>query len=442
MTMNATAIPQRRGACPGLSAPMQTGDGLLVRLLPIGTIPLPVFAALRAAARTHGNGVIEITSRGSIQIRGVSIASAPQFAAAISALDIAAADGVPILCIPLAGLDATEMFDSAALAADLREALAHSSLRSKLSPKVSVVIDGGGAIGLDAVAADVRLHAQAMDGGLTLRVSVGGDEARAIDLGHVTLPHGVETIMRLLDVIARHGRDARARDIVATEGVPPLRSAIAELLITARPRESGDLVLDSRFRGNERKVAVGSVIGTHPLRDGAVACGVGLAFGHADATSLERLDVVAKAAGASGLRTAPGRVLLAIGLAPEAAPTFTSAAAQLGFIVRADDPRRNVIACAGAPICTSAHIASRALAPLVAATAAQCFDGVIHISGCAKGCAHPAPAALTVVGTPEGCGLIADGTARDTPFATVPADELPAALTRYARQHNRGAAHV
>ena len=46
-----------RGACPGLSAPMPTGDGLLVRLLPIGTVPLAAFAELCAAARKHGNGV-------------------------------------------------------------------------------------------------------------------------------------------------------------------------------------------------------------------------------------------------------------------------------------------------------------------------------------------------------------------------------------------------
>ncbi len=63
----------RRGACPGLSAPMATGDGLLARLTPSGsTIALDAFAGLCAAARTHGNGIIEITSRGSIQIRGLS----------------------------------------------------------------------------------------------------------------------------------------------------------------------------------------------------------------------------------------------------------------------------------------------------------------------------------------------------------------------------------
>jgi precorrin-3B synthase len=102
----------------------------------------------------------------------------------------------------------------------------------------------------------------------------------------------------------------------------------------------------------------------------------------------------------------------------------------LGFVVRTDDPRRHVVACAGAPICMSAHIASRTIGPLVAATAAPLIDGSfkIHVSGCAKGCAHAAPAALTIVGTPDGCALIANGSARDTPFAVVPADELPAAI--------------
>ena len=101
-----SVIPPRRGVCPGLSRPVPTGDGLLVRILPIGTIALDAFAALCAAARAYGNGIIEITARGSIQVRGLIAASAPRFADAVAALGLAAEDGVPILCNPLAGLDA------------------------------------------------------------------------------------------------------------------------------------------------------------------------------------------------------------------------------------------------------------------------------------------------------------------------------------------------
>jgi len=112
--------------------------------------------------------------------------------------------------------------------------------------------------------------------------------------------------------------------------------------------------------------------------------------------------------------------------------------------VRPDDPRRHVIACAGAPICASAHIAARAIAPRIADKIAQHLDGAftVHVSGCAKGCAHAAAAALTVVGTPGGGALVAKGTAHDTPFTVVAVDQLPAAIAKYAQQHNSETADV
>ena len=204
---------------------MPTGDGLLVRLLPIGTIPLAAFTALCAAARAYGNGVIEVTSRGSIQVRGLSASTAPQFGAAVAALNIAAQDGVAVHCDPLAGLDAEEIFDGGALAADLRRAIAERSTAAKLSPKISVVIDGGGPLDLATLAADIRLGARAENGDVVLRVGVGGDAARAADLGAVAPEHGVEAVTRLLDVIAKHGHDIRARDIVAAEGADVFSTA-------------------------------------------------------------------------------------------------------------------------------------------------------------------------------------------------------------------------
>ena len=74
------------------------------------------------------------------------------------------------------------------------------------------------------------------------------------------------------------------------------------------------------------------------------------------------------------------------------------------------------------------------MAPQIAAAIAPHRDGgfKIHISGCAKGCAHPAPAALTVVGTPQGCALVAGGTTRNAPFKIIAADELPTAFAEFA----------
>lgn len=425
--MNA---PLRRGVCPGLSAPLPTGDGLLVRMRPLGPVALAAFDKLCTLAAAHGNGIIEVTARGSIQLRGLTPASVPRFAAEVAALGIAAEDGVPALVNPLAGL-AEEFVDLTPSATDLRRALVQRALAARLSPKISVVLDGGGALNLDTLMADVRLRALRSQSDAVLQVGVGGDAASAALLGHVAVTDGAETAVRLLDVLAKRGRNARARDILMAEGVAPFHAVVADLLLhdvtpQIEPRRADPF-------------------GLHCLRNGSLACGIALAFGHADASSLRRLIEIADGAGAGALIAAPSRILIAVGLSShDAASEFAAQAEQLGFIVRADDPRRRVIACAGAPLCASGHIATRALAPLIADAIAPLHDNraTVHLSGCAKGCAHPKQAALTIVGSPAGCELVADGSARDAPFAVVANQELPAAVARFARAPTREARHV
>ena len=99
---------------------------------------------------------------------------------------------------------------------------------------------------------------------------------------------------------------------------------------------------------------------------------------------------------------------------------LSGAASPLGFVVQADDPRRRIAACPGAPACASGLISARTLAstlvPVLAPVLEPEQNGVmVHISGCAKGCANPVPAALTLVGTPQGCGVVHGGTAREVP---------------------------
>ena len=89
-----------RGACPTLFTPMQTGDGLLARFVPADRITPARFIAFCAAAERHGNGTIEVSARGSLQVRGLSAQSAPPFAADTEQLGIAV-QGVPIITNPL-----------------------------------------------------------------------------------------------------------------------------------------------------------------------------------------------------------------------------------------------------------------------------------------------------------------------------------------------------
>jgi precorrin-3B synthase len=402
---------------------MATGDGLLVRLTPTGTtMPCEAFAALCTAARNCGNGVIEITSRGSVQIRGLTEVSVKRFAAAVAGIDVAFCEGPPVLSDPLAGLDPQEAVDVGAIAADLGRAIAAAPFGADIGPKVSVAIDGGGTLHLDAVAADVRMRAQASSA--HLHVAVGGDAETATPIGAVAAEHAVEAAMRMLRVIAAGGPAVRARDIVATNGAAAFSRLITDILVDL-PRPPRRPAADP--------------LGMHALCDGRVAIGIGLAFGHAHATALEKLTRAAGDLGSTGLRTAPGRVLLVVGVTADSAERLADIAQRLGFIVRADDPRRQIVACAGAPICAAAEISTRALAPSLAADAAIAGADapMVHLSGCAKGCACPRSTPLTVVGIEGRCGVVVNGSARDEPLAILMPDALPSALSRCAETVRR-----
>lgn len=392
----------RRGACPALSAPMQTGDGLLVRLnLTEGGLQPATLAALCEAATRHGNGLVEITARGSLQVRGLTPASAPLFAEAVNALEVPVREGVPVETSPLAGLDPEEIADPSPLVRALRAAIEDAGLSRRLGPKVSVVIDGGGQVGLDAVAADVRVKAES--GGRWL-VSVDGAEPGVAGRADDT----VAAVLSLLAGIAALGTAARGRDLPAS----------------TLPAIAGR-------RGNAGRIHLGTIT----LRSRLCALAVALPFGQCGAATLAAL--AADAPGITDFRFAPGRRLLALG-SREACEALNIRAAALGFVTDTDDPRLSVAACAGAPACASGHFDAKRLGARAADMLPAGFAGTVHVSGCPKGCAHPAPAAFALVGTDAGVTLVQAGRAADAPVAVYPDGET--ALAALGAQLHKAAA--
>ena len=401
---------RQRGACPKLAAPMETGDGLLARIVLAGPMKLRALALLCAAAREQGNGTIEVTARGSLQVRGLAAGSAPRFADRVCALGIDICDGVPVLADPLPS-DPTALIDTHALAGALRQAIAASGLA--LAPKVSVIVDGGGRLHLDALSADIRLRAAASAGGPLLHVAVAGDGASAMPLGAVRVDQACDAVLRVLTLIAAHGREARATDVLQSGGPAAFQDAIW----TRIPLEPPPPRLPAEM------------VGVHGLEDDLYAMGVGLAFGHVEAETLGALSEIARTQGAAWVRPAPDRTLLLGPFDRSKIKTMRNEARRLGFAVDAADPRRRVVACPGAPACASGLLAARAVAADIAAHLSLPGNGVaVHVSGCAKGCAHPAPAPLTIVGTAQGVGLVRNDTARAAPSCYVDAANVAAAV--------------
>jgi precorrin-3B synthase len=175
--------------------------------------------------------------------------------------------------------------------------------------------------------------------------------------------------------------------------------------------------------GNVGQIHLGLTALHHDLFTLAIA----LPFGQCEAAALAALATAAP--DIADFRFAPGRRLLALG-SREACGLLNTRAAALGFVTDPADPRLSVAACPGAPACASGHFDAKKLGARVADMLPAGFAGTVHVSGCPKGCAHPAPAAFALVGTGAGVALVRSGRAADAPSAVHPNAETALAALR------------
>ena len=396
-------IAHRRGACPTLRAPMQTGDGLLARLRPVGAAITPAqLQSIAALATQSGNGLLEITARGNLQIRGLRPDTVPAFADAVETV-ITIETGPPIETPPLAGLDPNELADPRPIAETIRQGLAESPLSAALGPKVTVIVDGGGT--LDRLAADIRLRATATD---AWTIATGRNV-----LGTLATAAAAPAVLTLLQMIVALGPAGRGRD---------LDPAAARQRLALGPATTPDPVPSA---SSPAPIA---------LRDGTIAAPIALPFGAASASTLIALATAVQAIGIAQFRLAPQHGLIAFCANETIAAQFQSTATALGFVTTATDPRRAIRACIGNVGCASGLLPARHLADALAQAEPGFFDSsfTLHVSGCAKGCAHPGPALLTLTANSAGAGLIIDGTAGAEPALQLAPDALPRAIGRLA----------
>lgn len=359
--------PVIRGWCPGALRPMESGDGLVVRVRPPGgRLTAAQGRALAAAARIHGNGLIDLTARASLQLRGASAAGHAALVAELRAAGLVDADPAAearrnITLSPFADAGAD------ALAARLAGALAQGPL---LPAKFGFAVDCGPARVLAETSADIRLE-RGVDGGLILRADGCG---RGAPVTPDAAPAAAVALAQwFLDAGGARGGRGRMAALMARGARPPgaLAPCVAPIAALPEPQPG-------------------------PVPQGVLA---GVAFGQMPAETLAALAALGP------LRPTPWRMLLVEGAA---------AVPDLPGLVRAGDPLRRVHACTGAPGCGQALQPTRPLARRLAARLPA--GAVLHVSGCAKGCAHPAPADLTLTATACGFDLVRRGKAGDPPI--------------------------
>ncbi|MGA0541871.1 precorrin-3B synthase [Neotabrizicola sp. VNH66] len=371
--------PVIQGWCPGALRPMPSGDGLVVRVRPhAGRLSPAQAAGIAAAAAACGNGLIDLSARGNLQLRGVRPERHATLIADLSALglidrDLAGESRRNITVAPFASADA--------LAAALADAL---TAAPALPAKFGFALDTGAERWLDGVPGDIRVERGAT-GGLILRAD-GRATGRAV---HAKEAPALAVELAHWFIAAGGMQDGRGRmaALIARGAVPPAHLSGDEPPAAACPPPPP---------------------GLRP--EGAL---VALAFGQMQAETLSAL-----AATGHDLRLTPWRMVLLDGA--------TALPAIPGTLTDPADPLLRVIACTGAPGCPQALAPTRALARALAPSVPP--GGLLHVSGCAKGCAHPAAAPLTLTATGTGFALIRDGRASD-PGPVYPAAALPDLLT-------------
>jgi precorrin-3B synthase len=346
---------------------MQSGDGLLVRVRPrLSRLTRSQALTLCDLAEHYGNGVLDLTNRANLQIRGVSEASYPAVLADLGAAGLLDADASTeqrrnIIMAP----DWITDDDTHTLGERLLNALQELP---ELPAKVGFAVDCGMRRHLSDASADIRIE-RAQGEGLIVRAD-GADMGRA-----VTLTSALPAVVEMAQWLAQHvtAQNRRMRSALLHHVMPEAWQATSPAPISPAAQPGLD----------------------------ALGAWVGAPFGQIDASSL-RFTIV-QMPDINGLRLTHHRLFILEGA--NALPDH--------FITRHDDPLRRVDACPGAPGCPHSSVETRLLARQLAPQ----INGTLHVSGCAKGCAQTRKADVTLTGRDGRFDLVLNGCAWDQPDA-------------------------
>lgn len=355
-------------ACPGALAVHQAADGALARVrLPGGMIEAPQLEALALAAARFGSPAMELTSRGNVQIRGITDADALADAIADAGL-------LPspthervrnVVASPLTGRQggAADVRD---LVRALDSAIQSNTRLARLPGRFMFALDDGRG-DVSGLGADVGLHFLDDD---TAALLVGG-----VDTG-VRTPDGVPLLIRVAERFA----DIRGTAWRTTEldDVSPLLEGLTP---TAEP-------------GTTWPPVARPPVGWLPQDDGLVALGAAVPLGVLKTRVAEYLAAVG-----SPVVITPWRSVLVFDLDEEIADTALRVLAPLGLVFDEASPWLDVSACTGSPGC--AH----SVADVRRDAAAAVYDGNggshRHFVGCERACGSP-PVGEVLVATESG----------------------------------------
>ena len=379
---------RRTGLCPTFAHPTLQRDGFLLRVpLVGGHLLVHQVECLAQVAGRYGNGTVELTNRGNVQLRGLVQDTLGSALDACQAAGLGDAAASLVTISPFAGPAET------ALRETLVRALAEIDT-AQLSRKFAIHID------------DVAGHTADRPADLLVQLTASGQSATSTGecqltvraLGATTCAsaeHVAVLARRLAQRCMQHGPHARPADLVASEGAPALAAALGATqpwlptppARAAQPLQVGVTVLAA---SNGEHLAVTAA-----------------RFGRVSADTLAGVGALLRRQNVPWLRVSPWRSLVLPCSSAAQAGEVLARVAALGLLTDVLDPAVGVISCIGSAGCWQTELDTLAEAErFVANRPAELAPGaLVHVSGCDKLCATRAPVSLTLLGRSDQSGF-------------------------------------
>lgn len=373
MFVEEPSRPAVRGWCPSAHAPMETGDGWIVRAR-LGCRPVSgeQWAELADIATTFGNDSVEFTMRGNLQVRGVAEHLTGSAAGRLVNVGLAGFDEADdrrrtVVVNPLARIasDAGGSTSPDEVTARLEDLLLRHG--GDLPSKWWAVVDADTAWSIPVAECDIALHQRHG----TWRVLVGG---RAVWSGLDPTAVAVQVV----EACARLRR--RARDL------DPLSGLVGDAPNSMSPDAPSPDSVSPEGEG-EGRPSVESWFGVRTV-DGWVVAAAAPPLG---VTATPALHILASMAARRGVSVHPtterGVVVIAPPRSVAEVERCLDELSGCRWITDVDDERRLVTACIGSRGCSAALIDTWAVADRLIEG-----GGVIervHVSGCSKRCGAP-----------------------------------------------------
>jgi precorrin-3B synthase len=351
--------------CPGALQVHQAADGALVRIrLPGGMITAAQLATLSGVSSRFGSGTLELTSRGNVQLRGITdVTAAAEAVAHAGLLPSTTHERVRnIVASPLSGRAGGKL-DLRPRVGELDAAICAEPRLAELGGRFWFSLDDGRG-DVSGLGADVGVHFSEDDCALLLLT--GRDTGVRLALSDV-IKTLVEVAVRFVEIRGKAWRVNEFNDIAGL--LPGVTLGTTFPPVTKAP------------------------VGWINQDDGGVTLGAAVPLGVLPASVAEHLAAIE-----APLVVTPWRSVLVCDLDEAVADTVLRVLAPLGLVFDENSPWLNVSACIGSPGC--AHSAADVRADAVLALEA---DSAVHrhFVGCERACGSP-PAGQVLVASGQG----------------------------------------